>query len=78
MQILSSPRLGISGYKKSGKSSLIESLVRTLTQQGLRIGVIKHQNETVQPDQPGSDTDRFSRAGPVPTKNTTVEAVCDQ
>jgi molybdopterin-guanine dinucleotide biosynthesis adapter protein len=55
--------LAISGYKKSGKTTLIESLVSVLTKRGLRVGVIKHQNEAVEPERPGSDTQRFGSAG---------------
>lgn len=63
MQKFRLPRIAISGYKKSGKTTLIESLVPVLRGQGLRVGVIKHQNETVEPERPGSDTDRFRSAG---------------
>ncbi len=63
MQKFRLPRIAISGFKKSGKTTLIESLVPVLRGQGLRVGVIKHQNETVEPERPGSDTDRFHSAG---------------
>lgn len=63
MPIFRFPRIAISGYKKSGKTTLVESLVPVLRDQGLRVGVIKHQNETVEPERPGSDTQRFWQAG---------------
>ncbi len=63
MPIFRLPRIAISGYKKSGKTTLIESLVQSLKNQGLRVGVIKHQNEAVEPERPGSDTQRFWQAG---------------
>jgi len=63
MPIFRLPRIAISGYKKSGKTTLVESLVQSLKKQGLRVGVIKHQNETVEPERPGSDTQRFWQAG---------------
>ena len=56
-------RLGICGFKKSGKTALIEKLIIHLGRRGLRLGVIKRQNEPVQTDQPGADTYRFYQAG---------------
>ena len=55
--------IGICGFKKSGKTTLIEKLLVKLGGKGLRMGVIKRQNEPVQTDQPGTDTDRFYQAG---------------
>jgi len=63
MQKFRLPRIAISGFKKSGKTTLIESLVQSLKNQGLGVGVIKHQNETVEPERPGSDTQRFWQTG---------------
>lgn len=56
-------RLGISGFSGAGKTRLIEQLLALLGKEGLRLAVLKHQNEPVQTDQPGSDTDRFYRVG---------------
>jgi len=56
-------KLAVCGLKKSGKTTLIESLLLELIPKGLRLGVIKRQNEPVQTDQPGSDTFRFFQAG---------------
>ena len=55
--------LGINGFSGSGKTQLIEQLLPVLLGQGLRVAVIKHQNEPVRSDTPGSDTDRFYQAG---------------
>jgi len=55
--------LGINGFKKSGKTTLIERLLKVLAQQGLRLAVIKSHNEPVVTDKPGTDTDRFYRGG---------------
>jgi len=55
--------LAICGFKKSGKTTLIEALLLELVPKGLRLGVIKHQNKPVQTDQPGTDTFRFFQAG---------------
>jgi molybdopterin-guanine dinucleotide biosynthesis protein MobB len=55
--------VGICGYKKSGKTTLIEQLLDVLMAEGLSVGVIKHHNEPVEADIPGTDTHRFFQAG---------------
>ena len=55
--------LGVSGFKNSGKTTLIEGLVGYLRAEGYRVGVIKHQGESALTDRPGSDTYRFYQAG---------------
>ena len=55
--------VGICGYKKSGKTALIEQLLEALIAEGLSVGVIKHHNEPVETDSPGTDTYRFFQAG---------------
>ena len=57
------PTIGISGFKGSGKTTLIKELLGVLTGKGLRVAVIKHQREPVRADQPGTDTWRFYQAG---------------
>lgn len=55
--------VGICGYKKSGKTTLIEKLLKALIADGFSVGVIKHHNEPVVADTPGTDTYRFFHAG---------------
>jgi len=56
--------LGVCGFKKSGKTTLIEQLLLELNRRPLRLAVIKHQNEPIVViDQPGTDTHRFFNAG---------------
>jgi len=55
--------VGICGYKKSGKTVLIEQLLEVLIAEGLSVGVVKHHNEPVEADTPGTDTYRFFQAG---------------
>ena len=55
--------IGISGFSGAGKTTLIEQLLSKLTGEGLQVALIKHQHETVQNDQPGTDTFRFFQAG---------------
>lgn len=39
---MSIPAICIVGWANSGKTTLIEGLLRQLTAQGMRVGVIKH------------------------------------
>ena len=55
--------VGICGYKKSGKTMLIEQLLGVLIGEGLSVGVVKHHNEPVETDTPGTDTHRFYLSG---------------
>lgn len=57
------PAFGICGYSGAGKTTLIEELVRRLSKQGLRVGVIKHDAHGLDIDHEGKDTDRFFKAG---------------
>ena len=56
--------VAVVGFKKSGKTIVVESLVRELVRRGHRVGTIKHIREpdfTI--DQKGKDTWRHARAG---------------
>lgn len=53
----------ITGWSNSGKTTLIEGLIRCLSAKGLRVSVIKHSHHAVMPDRPGSDTERYLRSG---------------
>lgn len=53
----------VSGIKNSGKTTLIEKLVRRLTARGLRIGVIKHDGHEFEADREGTDSYRHKQAG---------------
>ncbi len=59
------PVLLIVGYKKVGKTRLLEALITELSARGYRVGCIKHHHsETpVLVDAPGTDTWRFRKAG---------------
>jgi molybdopterin-guanine dinucleotide biosynthesis adapter protein len=59
--------IGITGHKKSGKTTLIELLCRELTAQGLNIGTMKYTTHEVEFDTPGKDTFRHRQAGSVVT-----------
>jgi molybdopterin-guanine dinucleotide biosynthesis protein B len=51
------------GRKKAGKTSLIERLLRELTERGYRLGSIKYTTGDHEFDTPGKDSYRHSQAG---------------
>ncbi len=53
----------VSGVKNSGKTTLIEGLISKFTDEGLRVGAIKHDGHDFNLDMEGTDTDRFAKAG---------------
>jgi len=56
--------LSLIGRKGSGKSQVVEALVRDLTQKGFRVGVIKHlARDDFEIDQPEKDTYRYRMGG---------------
>lgn len=59
------PVLLIVGYKKVGKTRLLEGLIAELSNRGHRVGCIKHHHSDtpVLVDVPGTDTWRFRKAG---------------
>ena len=57
------PVFGICGYSGAGKTTLIEELIRRLSERTLRVGVINHDAHGLTVDREGKDTDRFFKAG---------------
>jgi molybdopterin-guanine dinucleotide biosynthesis adapter protein len=55
--------IGITGWKNSGKTTLVENLVATFVAQGLRIATIKHAHHTFDIDNVGTDSYRHRKAG---------------
>ncbi len=53
----------VSGYKNSGKTTLIERLIPELTGRGYKVAVIKHDGHDFESDVPGTDSYRFQKAG---------------
>lgn len=56
--------VAVVGFRKSGKTLVVEGLVHELTRRGYRVGTIKHIREkgfTI--DRPGKDTWRHAKAG---------------
>jgi molybdopterin-guanine dinucleotide biosynthesis protein B len=57
------PIVSIVGNSKSGKTTLIEKLIRELKSRGYRVATVKHTADEVTLDKPGKDTWRHLQAG---------------
>ncbi len=57
------PVFGITGWKNSGKTTLVERLVREFTDRGYRIATIKHAHHMFDIDKEGTDSYRHRQAG---------------
>jgi len=57
------PIVSVVGKSDSGKTTLLEKLVKELTSRGYRIGTIKHDAHTFDIDHPGKDSWRHKQAG---------------
>ena len=55
--------MGIAGWKNSGKTRLVESLVKELTGRGYAVSTIKHAHHGFDVDQAGTDSHRHRTAG---------------
>jgi molybdopterin-guanine dinucleotide biosynthesis protein B len=55
--------VAIIGYKDSGKTRVVEALIRELTSRGHTVGTLKHTTEEMPLDTPGKDTHRHREAG---------------
>jgi molybdopterin-guanine dinucleotide biosynthesis protein B len=53
----------VAASSNSGKTTLIEKVVRILKARGLRVAVIKHASAGFDLDKPGKDSWRFQQAG---------------
>jgi molybdopterin-guanine dinucleotide biosynthesis protein B len=55
--------IGVAGFKNSGKTTLVERLVRELTARGHRISTVKHAHHSFDIDHEGRDSFRHRKAG---------------
>ncbi len=55
--------LGIAGWKNSGKTTLVSSLITELTNRNLRVSTLKHAHHDFDIDQPGTDSYKHRKAG---------------
>lgn len=53
----------IAGYKNSGKTTVMEQVIKKLSGQGLRVAAIKHDGHDFEIDREGTDSFRHRRAG---------------
>ena len=58
-----SPIVAIVGKSQSGKTMLVEQLIRELKKRGYRIAALKHSHCEVEIDHPGKDSWKFTQAG---------------
>ncbi|MEO5344920.1 MAG: molybdopterin-guanine dinucleotide biosynthesis protein B [Magnetococcus sp. YQC-9] len=63
MSVASPPVIGFVAPSGTGKTTLMEQVIRHLTRAGLKIAAIKHGHHPADPDIPGKDTHRFRQAG---------------
>lgn len=57
------PVFGITGWKNSGKTTLVTRLVSELTARGYKVSTIKHAHHRFDIDRPGADSYRHREAG---------------
>ncbi len=57
------PLLFFQGFSNSGKTTVIEKLIRELSQRGIKTAALKHASHGYQIDVPGKDSSRFYQAG---------------
>lgn len=54
---------GVTGWKNSGKTTLVERLVAEITGRGLTVSTVKHAHHGFDADHPGKDSYRHRAAG---------------
>jgi molybdopterin-guanine dinucleotide biosynthesis adapter protein len=57
------PIIGIAGWKKSGKTTLVTRLITEFTARGLKVATVKHAHHDFQIDEGETDSARHRRAG---------------
>jgi molybdopterin-guanine dinucleotide biosynthesis protein MobB len=67
--------ISIIGKAKSGKTTLLEKLIKELSIRGYRIGTIKHTRHEGQLDAPEKDTWRHIKAGSLATALSTPNGI---
>ena len=63
MSVEGIPVVAFSAYSGTGKTTLIEKLVKNLKARGVRLAVVKHDGHHFELDREGKDSWRFTRAG---------------
>jgi len=75
MKIGNSVQIHIVGFKKTGKTSLVEFITKALIEKGYKVGAFKHSIHIHPLDKPNTDTDRARQAGANPTVFYTPEGI---
>ncbi|MEW6545897.1 MAG: molybdopterin-guanine dinucleotide biosynthesis protein B [Bacillota bacterium] len=57
------PMFGITGASGTGKTTVLEALIRALRERGWRVAALKHSPGGFSLDRPGKDSWRLARAG---------------
>ena len=70
---MSIPVIGFAAYSGTGKTTVLEKLIRELTARGLRVGTVKHDGHDFEIDHPGKDSYRHIQAGAQTTVITSPE-----
>lgn len=60
------PIISFVGPSNSGKTTLLEKVLKELNRRGYRVAVIKHENRGIELDQKGKDSWRLKQAGANP------------
>ena len=55
--------IGFYGYSNSGKTTLIERLIRQLKEEGYSVAAVKVSDHDIKLDEPGKDSWRYAQAG---------------
>lgn len=59
------PLFGIVGWKNSGKTTLVTSLIENFSARGLKVAAVKHAHHAFDIDHEGRDSYRYREAGAV-------------
>ena len=54
---------GVTGWKNTGKTGLMERLLTEITARGHSVSTVKHAHHATEFDQPGRDSHRHREAG---------------
>ena len=60
---MSSPVFGVTGWKNSGKTTLVTKLLGEFTSRGYRVSTVKHAHHGFDIDKPATDSFRHREAG---------------
>jgi len=62
---MDTPVVGITGWKNSGKTTLVTRVVSELTHRGYSVSTVKHAHHAFDVDHPGTDSFRHREAGAI-------------